>query len=203
MKISMILVPPQSYFKKEIFIFEQNFFRNIVKNKRSLHPCHWCYDRKLMINHFNRSYHNIHFAENINQLPSYKSDLQISRITKVRPDGSITRLSPREQEKFSEKQEVLKVHIWNFEFSILEKFERYDVHYLMFSYQRDFWPEFYKSILGKNGVLISFDYMKSFDLQDYSFAKPRGHKSNNNKAGTTTRVVFLILRFWIFLSKFF
>ena len=59
----------------------------------------------------------------------------------------------------------------------------------MFSYQRDFWPEFFKNQLGTNGVLISFDYMKSFDLQDYTFAKPRGQKSKT-KTGTTTRVIY-------------
>ena len=62
----------------------------------------------------------------------------------------------------------------------------------MFDYQRDYWPEFFASILGINGVLISFDYMKSFDLQDYTFAKPRGQKSAT-KTGFTTRVTYFIL----------
>ena len=73
-----------------------------------MHSCEWCYNRKLLIHHLNRVY-NTNFEIEIDQTPDYLDARGIAYLTRRRRGRARTRLSPKEQVKFKEKQDLLKV----------------------------------------------------------------------------------------------
>lgn len=97
--------------KNHLYFDSSNVLSNIVKSSRAMHSCEWCHDRKLLINHFNRVF-DLHFDMKIWQTPKYLDMREIARVTRRRRGGIRTRLSPAEQLKFDDKQELLKVFIF-------------------------------------------------------------------------------------------
>ena len=82
-------------------------------------------------------------------------------------------------------------------------FQMYDVHYLMFDRQADYWSDFFLK-MDYNSVLLSIDYSTKFDYQQASFAKPKNPtkamKTNNQTTQVHTKFSLLMLTF-ILLSE--
>lgn len=64
----------------------------------------------------------------------------------------------------------------------------YDVHYLMFDRQADYWSDFFKN-MDDDSALISFDYSTKFDYQQAAFAKPKNPTKAMKKNNQTTKVL--------------
>ena len=80
----------------------------------------------------------------------------------------------------------------------------YDVHYLMFDRQADYWSDFFLK-MDDDSVLLSFDYSTKFDYQQAAFAKPKNPtkamKQNNQTTKVHTKFSLLILSFNFILER--
>lgn len=57
----------------------------------------------------------------------------------------------------------------------------------MFNYQKQYWSDFFES-MDKDTVLLSQDYMKSFDMRTLSFTKSKKPTKKMKRLKLTTNV---------------